>query len=223
MNLGPRYELHDAIYVRRRAAGEVGWGSARDIATGHRWLAEATPTWPPGASVLEIGSGAGDQSLWLAARGFAVRGIDISPAAVAWARDKAAATGVRAAFDVGSVLELPYADGTFDVVLDGWCLHCIIGADRARLFAEVARVLRPRGLFRIQSMIGAPPDHVDFDGRRAHAVVDGERFISREIPATVEELVDEVVANGFDVDAWTIDHDDDMDSALVDARPKAGG
>lgn len=47
-------------------------------------------------------------------------------------------------------------DARFDIVVDGYCLHCIIGADRAKTLAEVRRVLKPGGLFHIRTMCGDP-------------------------------------------------------------------
>lgn len=49
-----------------------------------------------------------------------------------------------------------YGDGRFDAVIDGNCLHCLIGADRARALVEVRRILRPSGVFVVSTMCGEP-------------------------------------------------------------------
>lgn len=107
--------------------------------------------------MLEVGCGAGDLSLWLAARGYLVQGVDIAPTAVAWAREKAQAQGLRAEFQVGDVTNLAgYSANAFDLVLDGYCLHCIIGQDRGALLGSVRRVLKPGGIFHVRTMCDDP-------------------------------------------------------------------
>ena len=83
--------------------------------------------------------------------------MDIAPAAIAWAREKAQERGLRAQFQVGDVLTLAaYPDNTFPFVLDGFCLHCIIGADRPLFWQSVRRILTPNGLFHVQTMCDDP-------------------------------------------------------------------
>jgi 2-polyprenyl-3-methyl-5-hydroxy-6-metoxy-1,4-benzoquinol methylase len=61
-------------------------------------------------TLLDLGCGRGTNALALAARGWSVLGVDVSPQAVALARREAARGGFDAAFEVG---ELP-----------GWTTHC---------------------------------------------------------------------------------------------------
>ena len=149
------YALHDGVYQKRRAAGESGWADAETIANNNVKLAVTLSAdyFPKSGRLLELGCGAGDLSLELAALGYDVSGIDIAPTAIEWARDKARERGLTADFQVGSVLDLAhYADDTFDLVLDGYCLHCIIGDDRAKFYAAARRVLKPGGLLHINTM-----------------------------------------------------------------------
>lgn len=153
------YFAHDRQYQLRKAAGSPGWGSAADIAenTGHLAAALAAGRIPPSGRVLELGCGAGDISLWLAERGFEVWGVDLSPTAIAWARDKAGERSLTADFQVGDVLTLAgHADAYFDLVVDGCCLHCIVGEDRARVLRSAARVLKPGGVLYVITMCGDP-------------------------------------------------------------------
>ena len=56
--------------------------------------------------------------------------------------------GVQARVDLvtGDVRQLPFDDGTFDVVLSSWVLHNIWGrSERERAVREIARVLKPGG------------------------------------------------------------------------------
>lgn len=86
----------------------------------------------PGGRILDLGCGTGDIAIWLATQGYEAHGIDIAPSAIAWATEKAQAQATRVQFTTGSVLDLtPYKDDFFRLVVDGRCLHCIIGPDRA--------------------------------------------------------------------------------------------
>jgi len=112
------------------------------------WLVEAVAQrWlrPPGP-LLDIGCGAGTNALWLARRGFRVRGLDLAPVAVAIARQRASRVGVSATFTQGSIVAAPYEDASFAFAVDSGCFHSLPIADRPRYAREVARVIRPEGL-----------------------------------------------------------------------------
>ena len=99
-----------------------------------------------GHRLLDVGCGAGFLSARLAeavAPGELV-GIDIEPSQVEMARAAAQRGLDNAKFQVADALELPFADGSFDVVhLGGVLLHV---ADIDRALAEARRVLRPGGM-----------------------------------------------------------------------------
>ncbi len=147
------YAGHDVAYQRKRAAGELGWDNAKDLAEHVAALEKlfAIGHVRRAGKLLELGCGAGNVSLYLASQGFEVHGVDIAPTAIAWARERAAGA---AEFHVADVLDLPGAD--FDIVVDGHCLHCIIGDDRARFLASARRALKPAGLLLVNSMCGEP-------------------------------------------------------------------
>ena len=99
-----------------------------------------------GAAVLDIGSGLGGTARYLAAtHGCRVTGLDLTPEYVEVARVLSDWTGLASnlAFEVGSALDMPFADDTFDRATQ---LHVGMNiGDKATLFSEVARVLRPGG------------------------------------------------------------------------------
>jgi SAM-dependent methyltransferase len=99
-------------------------------------------------SVLDVGSGVGGPARFLAATyGCQVTGVDLSEAFVDAARYLTGRTGEGGlvSFQVGSALDLPFDSGRFDVVL---LQHVAMNiADRARLYREIRRVLRPGGRF----------------------------------------------------------------------------
>ena len=50
---------------------------------------------------------------------------------------------------------LPFADGTFNVILSAWAIHNLPdAADRARALAEILRVLKPGGTLALTDIEG---------------------------------------------------------------------
>lgn len=101
-----------------------------------------------GEHVLDVGSGLGGPARCLASRfGCAVTGLDLTPDYVTIARDLTIRTGLedRIAFVVGSALAMPFADGRFDAAIN---FHVAMNIrERDKLYGEVARVLKPGGVF----------------------------------------------------------------------------
>lgn len=105
----------------------------------------------PGEHVLDIGCGAGTDSL-IAARMVgptgSVIGVDMTPAMVVKAERNAAAAGLtNVAVRQGFMEELPVADGTIDVVISNGVIN--LTTDKLHVMREVHRVLRPGGRFQI--------------------------------------------------------------------------
>lgn len=101
-----------------------------------------------GTRVLDIGCGIGGVSRHVAAAsGAHVMGVDLTPGFVEVARALSRLAGMegQTVFHVGSALDLPVADDSVDLAL---MIHVGMNiADKARLFAEAARVLVPGGTF----------------------------------------------------------------------------
>ena len=98
-----------------------------------------------GKDVLDLGCAGGFMSEAMAARGAVVTGIDPAAAAVDAARRHASMTGLPIRYEVGVGEALPYVDASFDAVVCVDVLEHV--ADLAKVLSEVARVLRPGGLF----------------------------------------------------------------------------
>ncbi|MEZ5246093.1 MAG: methyltransferase domain-containing protein [Acidimicrobiales bacterium] len=97
-------------------------------------------------SVLDVGCGIGGPARTIANElGATVLGIDLTPSFVEAATELTARVGLddRVSFEVGDALALDLPDEQFDLVT---LFHVGMNiADKPRLFAELARVLRPSG------------------------------------------------------------------------------
>jgi ubiquinone/menaquinone biosynthesis C-methylase UbiE len=99
--------------------------------------------------LLDAGCGTGLMALRIAAQysGCTVQGIDLSPRMIAVARHDATAQGLAVDFRVGSIVDLPYPDGTFDVVLTNIMYHHLDLAEKQQAVEEIARVLKTSGRY----------------------------------------------------------------------------
>ncbi len=98
-----------------------------------------------GKDVLDLGCAGGFMAEAMAARGARVIGIDPAAGAVEAARRHSGAMGLTIQYDVGVGEALPYNAAGFDAVICVDVLEHV--SDLSRVLAEVARVLRPGGLF----------------------------------------------------------------------------
>ena len=109
-----------------------------------------------GAHLLDVGSGIGGPARYFAKhRGCRVTGIDLTDEFVQVATELTRRAGLDKAADFrqGSALALPFAPATFD---GAYMLHVGMNiGDKAKLFAEVRRVLKPGSLFGIFDMMRA--------------------------------------------------------------------
>ncbi|WP_307799843.1 SAM-dependent methyltransferase [Micromonospora antibiotica] len=107
-------------------------------------LEETAGTLPPG-DALDLGCGAGGDTIWLARHGWQVTAVDISTAAVERVRARARQLGVDGRV-TGEQHDLArsFPDGQFDLISAQY-LHTPFALDRARVLRTAAHALRPGG------------------------------------------------------------------------------
>lgn len=98
-----------------------------------------------GRDVLDLGCAGGFMAEALALRGANVTGIDPAADAIDAARAHAREGGLRIGYDVGMGEALPYDDASFDAVVCVDVLEHV--SDLHMVLAQIARTLRPGGLF----------------------------------------------------------------------------
>jgi SAM-dependent methyltransferase len=108
---------------------------------------ESVIAWQSGGwvhgDVLDIGSGLGDNSIYLAKNGYPVTGLDISPTALITAERRAKDAGVDVTFAVADSTKLDGYTDAFDTVIDIGLFHCLDDDGRRRYAAAVHRATRP--------------------------------------------------------------------------------
>lgn len=131
--LGPLREAYDAGAGWRDGLGKEPWKVAEREAFRDRLA--------PGARLLEIGAGTGQDSASFQQEGFAVVAADLSPVMVEHCRAK----GVEA--HVMDFLHLDVPAGRFDAVYSMNCLLHVPNHDLPAVLAATREALRPGGLF----------------------------------------------------------------------------
>jgi len=146
--------------------------------------------------VLDVGCGLGGPSRRLASiYGCHVTGLDLTEAycRVAEALSTRLGLGHLVSYRTGNALDMPFEDTRFDVL---WTQHTAMNiGEKAQLYSEMYRVLKPGGHLAIYDIIAAPGGEVYFP-------VPWARDPSISFLATGEELRDYLGTAGFNIISW---------------------
>src|SRR5918992_3426824 len=145
----------DSLYGGEEASGVPAAAVQASLGCG---VPTAVADLHDGETVLDLGSGAGADVLISARRvgpsGRAI-GLDMTDEMLDLARANARDAGVdNVEFVKGYIEEIPLADDSVDVVIS----NCVINlsADKRKVLADAARVLRPGGRFAVSDVIADP-------------------------------------------------------------------
>ncbi|MDJ0791014.1 MAG: class I SAM-dependent methyltransferase [Acidimicrobiia bacterium] len=150
-------------------------------------ILELAPTLPIG-SFLDLGCGAGQNSIWLAQRGWDVTGVDIAPSAIRLATEAARDMNVTATFLVADLTEwIP--EGGFDFVASTYALPPA-GPGRSHALAGAAAAVNPGGTILV----------AEFDRT---SLGQQEGWMSDRDVTDVDELASHL--GGFDITKLTVE------------------
>ncbi|MFV9506120.1 MAG: class I SAM-dependent methyltransferase [Oscillochloridaceae bacterium umkhey_bin13] len=116
---------------------------------------------PPGRA-LDLGCGVGRTCMYLAAAGWTVDGVDFVPEAITLAAERVAQASMteRVRLFHASVTAMPFLSEPYDLAIDIGCMHALTGDDLHAYANEVARLVRPGGLYVLFAHVR---DHAEAD------------------------------------------------------------
>ena len=145
--------------------------------------------------ILEVGCGPGANVWYFSREGFDSFGIDGSAVAIDKARARLQSENLKGSLEVGDIVNLPYADGLFDCVVDIECLYCNNVENTSRILKEIHRVLKPGGQlfsksFSSDIFIGNNPEKInEFEFQNiTEGPLSGNKFVRLSNKETIKEI-----------------------------------
>jgi SAM-dependent methyltransferase len=124
----------------------------KDVVSFLRFLRKEKKVTLNNLDVLDIGSGVGQNSNYLAHFGNRVVGMEISPTAIKSAKENAKGSNLEVRYleaDIGKTY--PFKDEAFDIVIDSISSNSLSGKERKVYLEEVFRVLKSNGWFFVKA------------------------------------------------------------------------
>ena len=209
--MSSQQEQFESRYAQIATTDRVGWSDEYE-STIERYRDLLAKAGVSGGRLLELGCGRGNVALSFASQGWDVTGVDFSPSAIEWAKRLAAEVGQAATFEVADLRqEWPFADNSFDVVIDASCLHFFHGVDRGHFLNEARRVLKPGGVFLLSTIVNQPEEKDwEFLGYDPVTRTSVQHGVVMNYYATVPELMGALEGAGFEVrysEMTNVDHE----------------
>jgi SAM-dependent methyltransferase len=157
-------------------SGKEGYLAEADLGLGCGLPTESVDI-RKGDVVLDLGSGAGNDAFVaraLAGEEGRVIGVDMTPAMVDKARANARKLGAaNVEFRLGEIEHLPVENAGVDVIISNCVLN--LAPEKAAVFAEMRRVLKPGGRFSVSDVVlaGELPDPLRLDAELYAGCVSG--------------------------------------------------
>jgi ubiquinone/menaquinone biosynthesis C-methylase UbiE len=142
-----------------------------------------------GARIIDLGCGTGTLAITLAKRYPAARvtGIDPDMQALAIARDKLRAAGIRVSLQRGRAEALPFADASFDRVVSSLLFQHLDLEQKLAALREARRVLKPHGEMHVADW-GRPANAAMSIAFLAVQLLDGFRTTTESVSGRLPEL-----------------------------------
>jgi SAM-dependent methyltransferase len=132
------------VKQKARATWDAGdFASVAKLITSSGELAAERAELTGNEDVLDVACGSGNATIPAARSGAHVVGLDLVPSLLEAGKRNAAEAGVEIEWIEGDAEQLPFEDGSFDVVIS--VFGAMFAPDHRRTAEEVARVLRPGG------------------------------------------------------------------------------
>ena len=153
------YQIHEDVYLRLKKKGIRSWGNSQGDRkeiddNSKRFLIDvlAQPWAPKKGKVVELGCGTAPILRLICKKNFTGLGIDVSKTAIQMARQQSKGLNVR--FKQADLCQRDIVKPrTFDIAIDGHCLHCITGPkDRKAFLKNTFKLLKTNGFFIVITM-----------------------------------------------------------------------
>jgi len=176
---------------------------------------------PAALRALELGSGAGNNLRLLAEEGLDAVGIEASMTAARYGSDRLRALGLSAATVCGDCTHLPFAAGSFDLIVDRACLVHLPFSRVPGVIRGCVRMLRPGGaLISLGFKSGRHPQAhcgVAVDERTRTGLPDGPLRVA-DATCFLEAIDVERAFSPFGELHWVIHTTTDRNGAIVDEQ-----
>jgi SAM-dependent methyltransferase len=153
-------------FVWRYVRGKTPWDSGIVPPEIVAWIEAAGSNGTAPGRALDLGCGTGTTSIFLAAHGWDVLGVDFAPNAIWRARRKARRRGGRGSVSFLSAdvsrPDFLAESSPFDLVVDVGCLHSLAPEQRAEYAAHLARLTRPGAAYLLYAFM----PRLSRDGKR---------------------------------------------------------